>query len=81
MYIDTGKPIAEIEEILQRVETSKIVQLNDEPFETLIDKLCDHWIEGMKRERIAAKNDKNKLNELQNVTKHHAERSRPLRTE
>ena len=78
VIIDPGKPIAEIETILQRVETSKIVQLNDEPFETLIDKLCDHWIEGMKRERIAAGNDKNKLNELQKVAKNHEIRLRAV---
>ena len=64
---DTGKPIAEIETILQRIETSKVVEPNDEP----IDKLFDVFIEGIKRERIAAKGDKNKLTELQKALKQH----------
>ena len=67
---DCGKPLADIETILQRVETRKVVQPNDEP----IDQLFDVFIEGVRRERIAARGDKHKLTELQNALKLHAER-------
>jgi hypothetical protein len=68
---DTGKPLAEIETILQGIETRKVVEPNnDDP----IEKLLDEFIAGVKRERIAAKGNKNKLTELQNALKKHTER-------
>lgn len=67
MIGDTGKPLADIETILQRIETNKIVQPNDEG----IDKLFDAFMEGVRREKNAAKGDKKKLAELQNALKRH----------
>ena len=73
---DTGKPLADIETILQRIETNKIVQSNDEGF----DKLFDVFMEGVRRERSAAKGDKKKLGELQNALKRHEGQLRAIET-
>lgn len=62
---DCGKPLADIETILQRIETNKLIQSNDEA----VDKLFDVFVETVKRERNAAGNDKNKLTEFRNALK------------